>query len=282
MMDDKRIKEDLKNTFNTEVPDVLSKIKASPDFRVPQKEKGFSLRNIFNRRLTVMLSSVFVIAILLVTVIGRSNYIVASTVTLELNPSIEISLNKNDYVVKVTALNDDGLEVIERDIKYRGLTIDVALEIIVERLNELGYVVDTSDENNIILITVNSDNSEIVSRLQTKFESRLDVELEKYNNSHWVFDSEDFQLTPAQLRVVRNHDLLSKYSAAKIALAFRINELEPDYTLDQLATMSIRDLYDLYITLEDSENLPNRNEMPPSRQNYNRESYNNTNTSFIF
>ncbi|AIO18956.1 hypothetical protein KQ51_01077 [Candidatus Izimaplasma bacterium HR1] len=272
-MDDKRIEKKLKDTFNTEVPDVLTKIKASPEFRVPLKEKGFSLRNILNKRLIVSLSSLFVVVILLFAVIGRSNYIVASTVTLELNPSIEIYLNKNDYVIKVVALNDDGEEVIEKDIKYRGLSIDDALVIIVERLNELGYVVDTTDENNIILVSVNSDNEAIKARLQNKFATQLQMELSKYNNSHWVFNSDDFQLTDEQLRFVKNNDLLSKYSFAKIALAYRINSLEPDYTLATLSRMSIRNLYDLYIALENPDNLPQKNQMPPSRNNNQNESY---------
>lgn len=279
-MDDKNMRRKIKETFNSEVPDVLSKIKSSPEFRVPQKESGFHLRNYFNRRLTVTLTSIFVLVLILTVVIGRTNYIVASTVTIETNPSIEISLNKKDYVIGVTALNDDGVEVIEQDVKYRGLSIDEAVEIIVTRLNELGYIVDSTDENNVILITVNSSNDDNKSRLQDKFNTRLQTELEKYNNSHWVFDSEDFNLTNEQIRQIKNNDLLQQYSLTKIALAYRVNELDSQYSLRQLSNLTIRQLYNLYIRLEDPNNLPNKDKMPPAR-NHNMP-YNDDINSTVF
>lgn len=279
-MDHNKFKNDFKNVFDTEVPDVLSKIKASPDFHVPAKRKGFRLRNLLHKRLTMTLSTLFVLVVMLTVVIGRTNYVVASTVTLDINPSIEISLNKRDYVVKVTALNDDGEAVLEKDIKYRGLSIDEAIEIIISRMNELGYVVDTTDDNNVILITVNSDNESIRSRLQTQFNEKLQNELGKYNDSHWVFDSEDFNLTDEQIREIKQHELMKQYSLAKIALAYRINELEPEYSLQALSRLTVRQLYDLYIRLEDPSNLPNRDKMPPPR-NHNQP-FGNSSISFVF
>lgn len=264
-MDDNKMKNKIKETFNSEVPDVLSKIKASPDFQVPQNETGFSLRKLFSRKLTMMLTSVFVVVIMLSVVIGRTNNIVASTVTIDVNPSIEITLNRNDNVIGVTALNDDGEEVIEKDVKYKGLSIDDALEIIVKRLHELGYVVDTDTQNNVLLITVDSRNAEKKTKIQEKFNERLQKELEKYNDSHWVFDEDDFNLTDEQIRQIRNNDLLNQYSYTKIALAYKINELQPNYTLRKLSELTVRQLYNLYIRLEDPNNLPNKDKMPPAR-----------------
>lgn len=262
---DKNTKNNIKDTFYSEVPDVLDKIKASPDFRVPPKNTGFSLKNFLNRKLALSLTSIFVIVLLITVVIGRNNYVVASTVTIDINPSIEITLNRNDYVIGVTALNDDGIAVIEKDVKYRGLTIDEAIEIIVTKLNELGYVVDTTDENNVLLITVDSTNENIRSRIQEKFNTRLQNELAKYNNSHWVFNSDDFNLTEEQIMQIRNHDLLKTHSLTKIALAYRINVLDNEYSLQELSQLTVRQLYDLFITLEDPNNLPNIDEMPPPR-----------------
>lgn len=264
-MEDKNIKSKINETFSSEVPDVLSKIKADPNFRVPPKEKGFSLRNILNRRVTLSLTSLILVAILIITVSSRTNNVVASTVTLDVNPSIEIKLNDEDIVISVTALNDDGDEVVQRNIEYRGLTIDEVLEVLVKRLNELGYVVTSTDENNIILIQVDSDNEALQTRLETKLQTKLQTELGKYSDSHWVLNAEDITLTDAQKTQIRNSNLLSKYSAAKISLVYRINQLDDTYTLVDLAKLSVRDLYDLYIELESPANLPEKDDMPPSR-----------------
>lgn len=266
-MDDKQLKSKLRETFDTEVPDVLSKIKANPKFLLPQKT-GFSLKSLLNRKLFVTFSSIFVLALILAVGFTRNNYVVASTVTLELNPSIEISLNRNDFVIKVTALNDDGDAIIEKDVNYRGLTIDRTLEIVLKRLNELGYVVDSEDLNNIILIDVESRNSKIKERIKKAFEVKLEDELGKYNQSHWVFGLDDIDLTDDQLRMIRNNDLLKKMSISKLALIYRINALDSSNTHQDLAMMSVRDLYDLYISLEIPENLPERNRMPNPRFNH--------------
>jgi len=273
-MEDKNVREKIINSFNSEVPDVLSKIKSDPNFRVPPKEKGFSLRNILNRRLTLSLTSLILVTILIITVSSRTNNVVASTITLDVNPSIEITLNDEDIVISVTALNDDGDEVVQRNIEYRGLTLDEVLEVLVDRLNELGYVVTTTDENNIILIQVDSDNEELQLRLETKLQTKLQAELGKYSNSHWVLNANDIQLTEAQKIQIRNSNLLSRYSAAKIALVYRINQLDDSYLLADLATMTVRDLYDLYFELENPDNLPERDIMPPSRGHHQGYNYN--------
>lgn len=41
------------------------------------------------------------------------------TITLDINPSIKIELNKDKKVINVTALNDDAKEVINEDLKKK-------------------------------------------------------------------------------------------------------------------------------------------------------------------
>lgn len=272
-MEDKNIRNKINSTFNTEVPDVLSNIKANPNFRVPPKEKGFSLRNILNRKLALSLTSLFLITILIISLSSKTNYIVASTVTLDINPSIEIALTDKDIVVSVSALNDDGNEVIQANIEYKGLTLDEVLEILVRRLNNLGYIVTTIDENNIILIDVKSDDEAIQLRLETQLQTKLQNELGKYSNSHWVLSSKDINLTDEQKSQIRNSNLLSRFTAAKIGLAYKIKDLDNTYLLTDLVTMSVRDLYDLYIELENPNNLPNKDDMPPSSNKKQRNNF---------
>ena len=265
-MDDKRIIDNIRDTFNSEVPDVLSKIKSDPNFRVPTKEKVFSIKNLFSKKLAITFFSIFAVAILFTVGFTRNSNVIASTVTLEMNPSITISLNRRDYVVNVTAANDDGVQVIDQDVKYKGLTIEKTLEIIVKKMNDLGYVVDDEDLNNIILVEVNSQSDKIRSRVQDKFKTRLNKELEKYNNYHWVLNEDDFQLTDEQIKLIREHDLLKRMSTTKLALIIRINTLDEDQAVTDLAEMKVRHLYDLYYSLEDPENLPEREKMPPPRR----------------
>ena len=72
-----------------------------------------------------------------------------STITLDINPSIEINISKNDIVVNVKALNSDAKEVIAKNMKSKSL--DDVLAIIVENITEKDYV-DEKNKIDIILI----------------------------------------------------------------------------------------------------------------------------------
>lgn len=79
-----------------------------------------------------------------------------SYVTLDVNPSIEYSLNKFDKVIAVNGLNEAGNEIalsIGKSIKNRDIT--QALEMTVNALNAEGFAGDIRD---IPLIGVYSDN----------------------------------------------------------------------------------------------------------------------------
>ena len=44
-----------------------------------------------------------------------------STITLDINPSIELKVNKKDIVVKIKALNEDANELISNDLKNKNI-----------------------------------------------------------------------------------------------------------------------------------------------------------------
>lgn len=56
----------------------------------------------------------------------RMNNMVASTVSLDVNPSIEIKVNQNERVIEVNPLNEDGKKVIG-NMDFDGNDIDVTV-----------------------------------------------------------------------------------------------------------------------------------------------------------
>ena len=65
---------------------------------------------------------ILLVIIILLLVVGIFGYIkytnkIVSTVTLDINPSIEINLNKSNKVVNVIALNEDAKDIIGSDLK---------------------------------------------------------------------------------------------------------------------------------------------------------------------
>ena len=73
---------------------------------------------------------------------------VASTITLDINPSIKLELDKDEYVINVISLNNSTKAIIEGD--YKGKKLNEAIEKITNNLINKGY----AEEKLIILVGV--------------------------------------------------------------------------------------------------------------------------------
>ena len=58
------------------------------------------------------------------------NRAVASTVSLDVNPSVEIQVNQKDRVLRVNALNEDG-RIVLGDMNFSGSSLDVTVNALV-------------------------------------------------------------------------------------------------------------------------------------------------------
>ena len=82
-----------------------------------------------------------------------------SVVTIDINPSIELSLNENNKVLSALALNEDA-SILLSDLSLKGLTLEEATEIIVNEAIETGYIDELSDENDIYVTSYNEDEDD--------------------------------------------------------------------------------------------------------------------------
>lgn len=261
-MNDGKFKQQIRDAFEQEVPDVLNQIKASPQYRVPDKPRRFGW-TFTTKRLVLGATSLVVIALLIIIGARRlQDPVVASTVTLEINPSIQITLDEDDNVIAVTAINDDGDAIVQRNIRYRGLTIEQVTEILINRFQALGYIVDTTDESNIILIEVDSDNDTIQSRVESAFKRSLETRMGQFNAPYWVLNARQIPLTDEQEQAIQQDRIMNQYTRARVALIYRIITLDDSYTIQDLLPLTVRELYDLFINLEDPDNLPDYDDMP--------------------
>ena len=67
-----------------------------------------------------------------------------STITLDINPSIEISLDKEEQVIKIKALNNDAKSIVGKE--YNNKTIDETFELLVKKLIDNDYINDNNVE----------------------------------------------------------------------------------------------------------------------------------------
>lgn len=103
----------------------------------------------------------------------RFHYVVASTISLDVNPSIQITVNEKERVLDVKALNQDAGIVIG-DMDFKGSDIDVVMNALVGSMLRKGYLNELA---NSILISVDSSDKTKSEVLQKKLTEEVNLML---------------------------------------------------------------------------------------------------------
>ncbi len=96
---------------------------------------------------------------------------VASVVSLDVNPSIELNINKKEKVLSATPMNEDGAVILE-GMDLKGTQADVAMYAIIGSLLQHGYVDELA---NSILITVEDKDTQRGEKLQAELTAQADA-----------------------------------------------------------------------------------------------------------
>ncbi len=183
----------------------------------------------------------------------HQSYAVASVVSLDVNPSIELKVNRNERVISCTALNEEAAAVLfdmggGADLK--GTKLDVAVNAIVGALVREGYLDSISSA---ILISVEDNDQARAQRLQAELVASVDGVLKTQAPGTTVLSQVlDAQDAPALDYTPYDSGL----SAGKAALVYKVMEMNGTIAtnsttaLDKLAALSVEELNDLLKTGE--------------------------------
>lgn len=96
----------------------------------------------------------------------------------DLNPSVEFILDKNNKVASVTALNDDGAVIVAGEA-FVGKSAEDAVSLFVEVSTETGYLVkgEGSASNGEIKVSLSGD-TEAAQKLYEKIEAKVESAIE--------------------------------------------------------------------------------------------------------
>ena len=91
---------------------------------------------------------------------------IVSTITLDINPSIEINLTRNEKVKNVKGLNDDAKEIVTKE--YNNKSLDEAFELLITKLIDKGY---TKDKNIDVIVYAEGDipSEDVASKVEFNF-----------------------------------------------------------------------------------------------------------------
>jgi len=128
-------------------------------------------------------------------------------VDIDVNPSIELSLNRFNRVIDVHAYNADA-EIVLRNVSIRNKTCEEAVEILIDEMDVLGYL----EKPGMLTATVqvsDSSGEDLLDSLSSRIRSCLQKCQGKVNQEVYLVDSAakadsyDQDLTPARYQAIR-------------------------------------------------------------------------------
>ena len=142
------------NTVETRLKETFNAVTMPPSLKEETLEKLSSSVSFTRKRTSasfVRKLSVALAACLILCVVGFGGYNLyvteTATIVIELNPSIELGINRFDTVVSVRAANEDGQHVLDAVLKTASLTgkkYEKAFSLIVDSDAFLSYINDES------------------------------------------------------------------------------------------------------------------------------------------
>ncbi len=236
-MTEYEINRKLNSAVENTVPDVLSSVLQQCE----NLEKGKVIRmtetkkrkNIFVKFAAVAAAFVILAAGVVGTLHYRANSFVESKISLDVNPSIEIDINKNEKVLAVKPLNADGKKIVG-DMDFKGSNLEVTVNALIGSMLKEGYIDELS---NSILVSVDNDNKEKGEELKVKLSEMINT----------ILSGEKFSGAVLSQTVAHDNEIQKKaeeygITEGKAQLISKIVETDSRYTFDSLAALSVNEL----------------------------------------
>ena len=233
---EQRLAAALEKTAPDDVNGVLSRCEERKGTVIPMTTKKMA-----NRKWTSLIA-----ACLAVMLLGgggvfyqRANA-VASVVSLDVNPSIELKVNRSEKVLSCTPLNEDAKAILadmSNGADLKGAKLDVAVNAIVGSLVRNGYLDSISSA---IMISVEDKNTARAEKLQRELTSTVDGVLQTSAAKAAVLTQTLTQDAGREQQARENN-----ISTGKAALVNRVLALNSTLKFDELAKLSVEELKDL-------------------------------------
>lgn len=148
-------------------------------------------------------------------------------VTVDINPSIQLGVDKNYIVLKAEALNNDGMNIVSDDLQ--GLRLAEAMKLVLAKARQQQYL--TAGKDTVLVSAVM--NSEYQQE-QDEFIRNLNTTLVRHNQTEG-YDFIILKSDPESLKKAKAEGL----STGK----FKLYEMaDGDLTLDQAKTMKVQEM----------------------------------------
>ncbi len=226
----------LEKTAPDDMSGVLSRCEARKGTVIPMTTK-----KTVNRKWTTLVAACLAVMLLCGGgVFYQQTHAVASVVSLDVNPSIELKVSRNEKVLVCTPLNEDAKAILadmSNGADLKGAKLDVAVNAIVGSLVRNGYLDSISSA---IMISVEDKDAARAEKLQRELTSAVDGVLQTSEAKAAVL-TQTLTQDAAREQQARENSI----STGKAALVNRVLTINPALKFDALAKLSVEELKDL-------------------------------------
>lgn len=233
---EQRLASAVEKTAPDDMSGVLSRCEARKGTVIPMTTK-----KTVNRKWTTLVAAC--LAVMLLCGGGmfyQQAHAVASVVSLDVNPSIELKVSRNEKVLVCTPLNEDAKAILadmSNGADLKGAKLDVAVNAIVGSLVRNGYLDSISSA---IMISVEDKDAARAEKLQRELTSAVDGVLQTSEAKAAVL-TQTLTQDAAREQQARENNI----STGKAALVNSVLAINPSLKFDALAKLSVEELKDL-------------------------------------
>ena len=233
---EQRLASAVEKTAPNDVSGVLSRCDERKGTVIPMTTK-----KTVNRKWTTLVAACLAVMLLCGGgVFYQQAHAVASVVSLDVNPSIELKVNRSEKVLACAPLNEDAKAILadmSNGADLKGAKLDVAVNAIVGSLVRNGYLDSISSA---IMISVEDKDTARAEKLQRELTSAVDGVLQTSEAKAAVL-TQTLTQDAAREQQARENNI----STGKAALVNCVLAINPSLKFDALAKLSVEELKDL-------------------------------------
>lgn len=176
-------------------------------------------RKYFGKRIGGMIAAVFIVVFMGSGVFAWA--VPVQYINIDINPSVELSVNRFDRIIMVSSLNCDGRELVE-SVSLQAKRFESGIEIVMDEAKEKGYLEDEED----VLISISSSDEKRTEKTMSEIRENVSTSVEIL-----TFDTDE-----------RNSAVDEGLSPGKKSIIEKVMESGTDLDTEELADASVKEL----------------------------------------
>ena len=159
-----------------------------------------------------------------------------SYVSVDINPSLSLALNRFERVISVNPLTEDAVDLIKDAKSLKNRNIDAALSAIIKTASDKGYIDEETEDEIVVIVSAKDPKQE--KKLEETVAKTAEKELSKVNKTSGV--------TVEKTNVENYKTAVSqRVSPGRMVLEENLKKVMPEIKTEEIKDMSVKEVANL-------------------------------------